>query len=156
MAACGENVGKERKNMDSACRASREGRVPCPHKDCLGNGEFYVSGAGLDVHYRARHGSKPDGYTEKAAEKIVLCFAEMKEKLLEIEDFDGDMNRMAFEDTVDFVENPADGDTPSYVQQYLRSSTNQRVHLSLQLETAAVRKYAAKYVTESLSPHADS
>ncbi|XP_035689163.1 ATP-dependent DNA helicase Q-like 1 [Branchiostoma floridae] len=87
MAACGENVGKERKNMDSACRASREGRVPCPHKDCLGNGEFYVSGAGLDVHYRARHGSKPDGNTEKAAEKMLhrLCFAEMKEKLLEIE-----------------------------------------------------------------------
>eukprot|EP00058_Branchiostoma_floridae_P011521 XP_002597009.1 hypothetical protein BRAFLDRAFT_76503 [Branchiostoma floridae] len=39
------------------------------------------------------------------------------------------MNKMAFENTVNFVENPADGDTPSYVQQYLRSSTNQRVHL---------------------------
>ncbi|XP_078571525.1 uncharacterized protein LOC144859114 [Branchiostoma floridae x Branchiostoma japonicum] len=44
-------------------------------------------------------------------------------------DFEADMNKMAFEDTVDFVENPADGDTPSYVQQYLRSSTKQRVHL---------------------------
>ncbi|XP_035689904.1 histidine N-alpha-methyltransferase-like isoform X1 [Branchiostoma floridae] len=44
-------------------------------------------------------------------------------------DFEADMNKMAFENTVNFVENPADGDTPSYVQQYLRSSTNQRVHL---------------------------
>ena len=46
------------------------------------------------------------------------------------QDFEADMNKMAFENTVKFVENPSDGDTPSYVQQYLRSSTNQRVHLS--------------------------
>ncbi|XP_078684929.1 histidine N-alpha-methyltransferase-like [Branchiostoma floridae x Branchiostoma belcheri] len=44
-------------------------------------------------------------------------------------DFEGDMDKMAFEDTVDFIENPADKDTPSYVQQYLKSSTMQRVHL---------------------------
>eukprot|EP00058_Branchiostoma_floridae_P001044 XP_002586532.1 hypothetical protein BRAFLDRAFT_106431 [Branchiostoma floridae] len=44
-------------------------------------------------------------------------------------DFEADMNKMAFEDTVDFLENPAYGDTPSYVQQYLKSSTKQRVHL---------------------------
>ncbi|XP_066302685.1 histidine N-alpha-methyltransferase-like [Branchiostoma lanceolatum] len=44
-------------------------------------------------------------------------------------DFEADMDKMAFEDTVDFVENPAGGDRPSYVQQYLRSSTAQRLHL---------------------------
>ncbi|CAH1239011.1 Hypp5687 [Branchiostoma lanceolatum] len=44
-------------------------------------------------------------------------------------DFEADMDKMAFEDTVDFVENPADGDKPSYIQQYLRSSTAQRLHL---------------------------
>ncbi|KAI8490571.1 hypothetical protein Bbelb_318390 [Branchiostoma belcheri] len=44
-------------------------------------------------------------------------------------DFEGDMDAEKFEYNVDFVENPADGDTPtSYVVKYLSSSCKQRVH----------------------------
>ncbi|KAI8487272.1 hypothetical protein Bbelb_350700 [Branchiostoma belcheri] len=43
-------------------------------------------------------------------------------------DFEGDMDAEKFEYNVDFVENPADGDTPSYVVKYLSSSGKQRVH----------------------------
>ncbi|XP_035677267.1 histidine N-alpha-methyltransferase-like [Branchiostoma floridae] len=44
-------------------------------------------------------------------------------------DFDGDMDKTKFEDTVDFVQSPAEGDTPSYIRKYLKSSESQRVHL---------------------------
>ncbi|XP_078679264.1 histidine N-alpha-methyltransferase-like [Branchiostoma floridae x Branchiostoma belcheri] len=43
-------------------------------------------------------------------------------------DFVGDMDAEKFEYNVDFVENPADGDTPSYVVKYLSSSGKQRVY----------------------------
>ncbi|XP_066284323.1 uncharacterized protein [Branchiostoma lanceolatum] len=43
-------------------------------------------------------------------------------------DFGGDMNHEMFALNFDFVENPADGDTPSYVQLSLSSSGKQRVH----------------------------
>ncbi|KAI8512581.1 hypothetical protein Bbelb_092200 [Branchiostoma belcheri] len=42
-------------------------------------------------------------------------------------DFGGTMDAEKFEYQVDFVENPVDGDTPSYVVGYLRSSARQRV-----------------------------
>ncbi|XP_078676411.1 uncharacterized protein LOC144913545 [Branchiostoma floridae x Branchiostoma belcheri] len=38
------------------------------------------------------------------------------------------MDAEKFEYNVDFVGNPADGDTPSYVVKYLSSSCKQRVH----------------------------
>eukprot|EP00058_Branchiostoma_floridae_P009240 XP_002594728.1 hypothetical protein BRAFLDRAFT_122798 [Branchiostoma floridae] len=53
------------------------------------------------------------------------------------QDFGGDMKKGKFEYTFDFVENPADGDTPSYIQLSLRSVGNQQVHfekLSLDLD----------------------
>ncbi|KAI8480294.1 hypothetical protein Bbelb_419970 [Branchiostoma belcheri] len=43
-------------------------------------------------------------------------------------DFGGDMNHEMFKYNFEFVENPADGDTPSYVQLSLSSSGKQRVH----------------------------
>ncbi|CAH1265437.1 Hypp3181 [Branchiostoma lanceolatum] len=43
-------------------------------------------------------------------------------------DFGGDMNHEMFAFNFDFVENSADGDTPSYVQLSLSSSGKQRVH----------------------------
>ncbi|KAI8498220.1 hypothetical protein Bbelb_241640 [Branchiostoma belcheri] len=65
-----ENSEEVSKNTESgACRASREGRVPCPHNDCHGNAVFFQRGAGLDVHFRAKHGAKPDATTEKAAKQ---------------------------------------------------------------------------------------
>ncbi|XP_078607419.1 histidine N-alpha-methyltransferase-like [Branchiostoma floridae x Branchiostoma japonicum] len=44
-------------------------------------------------------------------------------------DFGGNMNPDMFKFNFQFVENPADGDTPSYVQLSLSSSGKQRVHL---------------------------
>ncbi|XP_066301661.1 histidine N-alpha-methyltransferase-like [Branchiostoma lanceolatum] len=43
-------------------------------------------------------------------------------------DFEGNMNADKFEFSSEFVENPPDGDTPSYVVKYLSSSAKQRVH----------------------------
>ncbi|KAI8490281.1 hypothetical protein Bbelb_320190 [Branchiostoma belcheri] len=83
-----ENSEEVSKNTESgACRASREGRVPCPHNDCQGNAVFFLRGAGLDVHFRAKHGAKPDATTEKAAKQKLrkLCFEEMKQRLQDIE-----------------------------------------------------------------------
>ncbi|KAI8488929.1 hypothetical protein Bbelb_334470 [Branchiostoma belcheri] len=48
-------------------------------------------------------------------------------------DFEGDMDAEKFEYNVDFVENPAEGDTPSYVVKYLSSSGKQRVHFDEKL-----------------------
>ncbi|XP_019624952.1 PREDICTED: uncharacterized protein LOC109470440 [Branchiostoma belcheri] len=83
-----ENSEEVSKNTESgACRASREGRVPCPHNDCHGSAVFFQRGAGLDVHFRAKHGAKPDATTEKAAKQKLrkLCFEEMKQRLQDIE-----------------------------------------------------------------------
>ncbi|XP_066283667.1 histidine N-alpha-methyltransferase-like [Branchiostoma lanceolatum] len=44
-------------------------------------------------------------------------------------DFDGNIDKMKFEPTTDFVQNPAEGDTPSYVERYLKNTAMQRVHL---------------------------
>ncbi|XP_035677875.1 histidine N-alpha-methyltransferase-like [Branchiostoma floridae] len=43
-------------------------------------------------------------------------------------DFDGDMDAAKFELVTDFIENPADGDTPSYVAGYWRSLAAQHVN----------------------------
>eukprot|EP00058_Branchiostoma_floridae_P021971 XP_002607461.1 hypothetical protein BRAFLDRAFT_69893 [Branchiostoma floridae] len=88
MAESQENDGEGLKNLkNTACRASREGRVPCPHHDCDGNAVFFQKGAGLDVHYRSKHGTKSDATTEKTAKQKLsqLCFEEMKQKLQDIE-----------------------------------------------------------------------
>ncbi|XP_066289127.1 uncharacterized protein [Branchiostoma lanceolatum] len=88
MAASGENVGEGLKNLkNTACRASREGRVPCPHHDCDGNAVFFQKGAGLDVHYRSKHGTKSDATAEKTANQKLsqLCFEEMKQRLQDLE-----------------------------------------------------------------------
>ncbi|XP_035682182.1 histidine N-alpha-methyltransferase-like [Branchiostoma floridae] len=43
-------------------------------------------------------------------------------------DFDGDMDAAKFELVTEFIENPADGDTPSYVMGYWRSLSEHRVY----------------------------
>ncbi|CAH1264946.1 Hypp3101 [Branchiostoma lanceolatum] len=43
-------------------------------------------------------------------------------------DFDGDMDSAKFELVTDFIEKPSDGDTPSYVMGYWRSSAAHRVN----------------------------
>ncbi|XP_078677402.1 histidine N-alpha-methyltransferase-like isoform X1 [Branchiostoma floridae x Branchiostoma belcheri] len=60
------------------------------------------------------------------------------------EDFDGDMDPAKFELITDFVENPADGDTPSYVTGYWRSLAAQRVNfrkLGLNLDFQSGEKF---------------
>ncbi|XP_078679543.1 histidine N-alpha-methyltransferase-like [Branchiostoma floridae x Branchiostoma belcheri] len=44
-------------------------------------------------------------------------------------DFDGNIDKMKFEPTTNFVQNPAEGDTPSYVERYLQNTAVQSVHL---------------------------
>ncbi|XP_019625489.1 PREDICTED: uncharacterized protein LOC109470839 [Branchiostoma belcheri] len=60
------------------------------------------------------------------------------------EDFDGDMDAAKFEFINDFKENPADGDTPSYVTGYWRSLAAQRVNfrkLGLNLDFQSGEKF---------------
>ncbi|KAI8493432.1 hypothetical protein Bbelb_288290 [Branchiostoma belcheri] len=67
------------------------------------------------------------------------------------QDFGGDMKKENFEYSFDFVENPADGDTPSYIQLSLSSKGNQRVHFEKPLLDIDFQDGQKLYLSEGLN-----